>query len=119
MPNKCFMGDCKKLYDQKDPCEDYEAQLGNWGKCHEFQPTEEDASNSNYSESKPKSSPPSDLSIPEFMQDIYDHIEKTGGWYWHGVWKGKGDKPDIICPCPTCSEKRELIFAHKSFMEGG
>jgi len=36
------MGDCKKLYDEDDPCEDREAQQGMWGKCHEFEPYEND-----------------------------------------------------------------------------
>ena len=38
---KCFMGDCKKLYDENDPCEDIEAQQGKWGRCHEFEPYDE------------------------------------------------------------------------------
>ena len=35
----CFMGDCNQNND--DPCEDYEAQTGKWGKCHEYEPREE------------------------------------------------------------------------------
>ena len=34
----CFMGDCNQNND--DPCEDYEAQTGKWGKCHEYEPRE-------------------------------------------------------------------------------
>ena len=39
---RCFMGDCKKLWDEDDPCEDIEAQQGLWGKCHEFEEDEEE-----------------------------------------------------------------------------
>ncbi len=34
---KCFMGACKKLYDEDDPCYDIDAQEGKWGKCLEFE----------------------------------------------------------------------------------
>jgi len=37
--NRCFMGDCRKLYDKDDPCKDNEAKKGKWGKCHEYEPT--------------------------------------------------------------------------------
>ena len=39
-PFGCFMGNCKKLYDKDDPCKDYEARAGKWGKCKEFEPME-------------------------------------------------------------------------------
>jgi Zn finger protein HypA/HybF involved in hydrogenase expression len=32
-----------------------------------------------------------------------------GGWYFHGKWQGIGNKPDKICPCPKCTEKKRKI----------
>jgi len=44
---RCFMGDCVHLDpNDNDPCKDYEARSGKWGKCKEFKPKEQETPDS-------------------------------------------------------------------------